>query len=92
MGSLVDIYSGHYYKYIEFQNSTFILSNDIYIQSDDEMCVVFWLGEQSQIVLTTDVVRYVHSVCIIIWVANLVWWSNHDHQQLSDACDGMNVH
>ena len=56
-GSLNSIGNGLYYKFIELKNSTFILSNDMYIQSDNEMCVLFWLGEDLQILLTTDVVR-----------------------------------
>ena len=51
------IVDGLYYKYVEIQNSSFILSNEVEIQSDNEMCGMFWLGERSQIVLATDVVR-----------------------------------
>ena len=58
MGSLDAAGSGLYYRFIELQNSTFILSNDMYIQSKDEICILFWLGEESQIVLTTEAVRY----------------------------------
>jgi hypothetical protein len=58
LGSLVEFETqGLYYRYIELQNNTFILSNDMYVQSNSEMCVLFWLGEESQIVLTTSVVR-----------------------------------
>ena len=48
-----------YYKYVEIENSTFIYSNDLELQSSGEleMCVLFWLGENSQIVLATNVVR-----------------------------------
>ena len=57
-GSPVSLGSGLYYKFIELQNSTFILSNNIPLQSSNNgMCVLFWLGKDLQIVLTTDVVR-----------------------------------
>ena len=56
-GSLVSLGSGFYYKFIELSSSVFILSNHIDIQSTTKMCVLFWLGDQSQIVLTTNVVR-----------------------------------
>ena len=48
-----------FYRYIQLQNNTFnILGSSVHIQSNNnEMCVLFWLGEESQIVLTTDVVR-----------------------------------
>ena len=48
-----------FYRYIQLQNNTFnILSSSVHIQSNNnEVCVLFWLGEESQIVLTTDVVR-----------------------------------
>jgi hypothetical protein len=56
-GSLVSLESEYYYKFIELNSSAFILSNHINIQSNNEMCVLFWLGDESQIVLTTNVVR-----------------------------------
>ena len=49
--------NGLYYKFMELEKSTFILSNDMYIQSNNDMCVLFWLGEDLQIVLSTNVVR-----------------------------------
>ena len=50
--------NGLYYKYVEIENSTFIFSNDLELQSSSgEMCVLFWLGENSQIVLVTNAVR-----------------------------------
>ena len=60
MGPLDAAGGGLFYRFIELQNSIFILSNDMYIQSNDDICILFWLGEELQIVLTTDVVRYVH--------------------------------
>ena len=56
-GSLNVVGSGLYYKFIELENSVFMLSNDMYIRSNGEMCVLFWLGEDLQIVLSTTVVR-----------------------------------
>ena len=56
-GPLLEAGSGLYYRYIELQNNAYILSNDMYVQSDNERCVLFWLGEQLQILLTTNVVR-----------------------------------
>jgi hypothetical protein len=57
-GSLVEFETQRlYYRYIELQNNTFILSSNMYVQSNGEMCILFWLGEESQIVLTTSVVR-----------------------------------
>ena len=56
-GSLNAIGSELYYKFIELENSAFILSNNMYIQSNNETCVLFWLGEDLQIVLSTNVVR-----------------------------------
>ena len=49
--------NGLYYKYVEIENSTFIFSNDLELESNGEMCVLFWLGENSQIVLATNVAR-----------------------------------
>lgn len=45
------------YRFMEVRNATYILSNDINIHSDDEKCVLVWLGEDLQIVLITNVVR-----------------------------------
>ena len=56
-GSMNSIGNGLYYKFMELKNSTLIYSNNMYIQSNNEACVLFWLGEDSQIVLTTNVVR-----------------------------------
>ena len=49
--------NGLYYKYVEIENSTLIFSNDLELQSNGEMCILFWLGENSQIVLATNMVR-----------------------------------
>ena len=56
-GSLSSIGSGLFYKFMEFENSVFILSNDMYIQSNNKMCVILWLAEDLQIVLSTNVIR-----------------------------------
>jgi hypothetical protein len=56
-GPLNVVGNGLYYKFIEIENSANILSNDMYIQSKGEMCVLFWLGEDLRIVLSTAVVR-----------------------------------
>ena len=56
-GSLLSLGSGFYYKFIELSSSAFILSNHIDVQNSAKMCVLFWLGDESQIVLTTNVVR-----------------------------------
>ena len=55
--SLASLNNGLYYKYVELTNSTFILSNDIPLQSNNELCALIWLGEDSQVVLYTNVVR-----------------------------------
>ena len=55
--SLASLNNGLYYKYVELTNSTSILSNDIPLQSNNELCALFWLGEDSQVVLYTNVVR-----------------------------------
>ena len=55
--SPVSLNNGLYYKYVELTNGTFILSNEIPLQSNNELCALFWLGEDSQLVLYTNVVR-----------------------------------
>lgn len=52
--------NGLQYKFLELENSTFILSNDVVVESNNanDMCVLFWIGEaDTRIVLTTNVVR-----------------------------------
>ena len=56
-GPLLSLEANFHYKFIELSNSTFIVSNHFDIQSDNKLCVLFWLGDESQIVLTTNVVR-----------------------------------
>ena len=48
---------GLYSKYIQLPNSTFILSNSIRLESDGKLCVLFWLGRDSEVTLATNVVR-----------------------------------
>ena len=54
------IENGLQYRFLELADSTFILSNDILVESDNAngLCVLFWLGGAvTRIVLTTNVVR-----------------------------------
>ena len=49
--------NGLYSKYIQLPNSTFILSNSISLERDSGLCVLFWLGRDSEVSLATNVVR-----------------------------------
>ena len=56
-GHLFPLGNDLHYRFIELENSTFLLSIHVPILSDGDMCVLFWLGENAQIVLTTNVVK-----------------------------------